>query len=261
MTPGGAQADVRDAPAAAVAEVVNPAGTGRFVLACEHASNYIPPEMGGLGLNDGALQSHIAWDPGALDVAREMARRLDSPLAVQRVSRLVYDCNRAPLAAGAIPESSEIYRIPGNAGLSVVQRMRRERLFYEPFRAALAGVLDGRTAQFPVVLTVHSFSPVYAGMRRDMDMGLIDHGDDRFALAMLGAMRERTRLVVRRNAPYCREDGVTHTLALHAVARGLLNVMIEVRNDLLAASEDRRAMAVLLADCALAALASLEKVE
>lgn len=254
MTGKGAQTG---APAE-VAEVVNPAGAGRFVLACEHASNYIPPEMGDLGLDESARQSHIAWDPGALDVAREMARRLDSPLAVQHVSRLVYDCNRAPMTAGAIPETSEIYRIPGNAGLSPDQRMRRQRLFYEPFRAALAGVLDGLSGRFPILLTVHSFSPVYAGTRRDMDIGLIDDGDDRFARAMFGVMREKTRLVVRRNAPYCREDGVTHTLALHAAARGLLNVMIEVRNDLLAAPEERTTMAALLADCATAALAPSE---
>lgn len=252
MTRSGAQEEF---PAA----VENSAGAGRFVLACEHASNYIPPEMTDLGLDGGALQSHIAWDPGALDVAREMARLLDSPLAVSRVSRLVYDCNRAPMTAGAIPEKSEIYRIPGNEGLSADQRMQRERLFYEPFRAALAGALDERMARFPVLLTVHSFSPVYAGERRDMDIGLIDHGDARFALAMFGAMRGKTRFIVRRNAPYCREDGVTHTLEAHAAARGLLNVMIEVRSDLIVSPDERRKMAEWLAGCAQAALASLEK--
>ena len=35
------------------------------------------------------------------------------------------------------------------------------------------------------------------------------------------------------NQPYSAKDGVTHTLAKHATARGLSNVMIEIRNDLL----------------------------
>ena len=244
---------------AEAAEIFNPAGRGRFVLACEHASNYIPSEMNGLGLDGGALRSHIAWDPGALDVAQEMARRLDSPLIAQCVSRLVYDCNRAPNAAGAIPETSENYRIPGNVGLSSAQRLLREKMFYTPFHSALSGVLDERAAQNPVLLTVHSFSPVYAGERREMDIGVIDDGDDRFARAVYDVLNKKGEFVVRRNAPYCRDDGVTHTLALHSSARGLLNAMIEVRNDLVAASAECLAMAALLSECAQAALAFAEE--
>lgn len=262
MTSGGAQTQVRNAPdiaAAGAAEVVNPAGEGRFVLVCEHASNYIPPEMKDLGLDEFALQSHIAWDPGAMQLAREMSRRLDSPLAAARISRLVYDCNRAPTAAGAIPETSENYRIPGNEGLSSAQRTRRERIFYEPFRAVLSDILDGRAANRPAVLTVHSFSPIYAGRRREVQIGLIDGGDDRLVRPFCAALREKSGYVVRRNAPYCKEDGVTHTLALHPMPRRLLNAMIEVRNDLLASASVCGEIAELLSECARAAQAAAEK--
>jgi predicted N-formylglutamate amidohydrolase len=45
----------------------NAAGSGPFLIVCEHASSFIPPEFGALGLDAGALASHIARDPGALE--------------------------------------------------------------------------------------------------------------------------------------------------------------------------------------------------
>ena len=253
------QTEVQDASVAETVEVVNSAGEGRFVLVCEHACNYIPPEMDGLGLDESALQSHIAWDPGALSLAREMSRLLDSPLVSQNVSRLVYDCNRAPMSASAILATSEIYQIPGNAVLSPSERAFREKMYYDPFRTALSGVLDLRLADSPAILTVHSFSPVYAGVQRELDIGLIDDGDDRLSCAMFSAICSKADFDVRRNEPYRREDGVTHTLAEHAVPNGLLNVMIEVRSDLITASSSPLAMAELLAECAQIALASAEE--
>ena len=74
--------------------VSNPGGSSPFVLTCDHASNFLPAEFGTLGLAAADLSRHIAWDPGALPVARRMARALDAPLIESRVSRLVIDCNR-----------------------------------------------------------------------------------------------------------------------------------------------------------------------
>ena len=91
-----------------VVEVVNPSGAGAFVVVCEHASNFIPAGFGALGLDEAALASHIAWDPGALAVAKTLSARLDAPLVAQRVSRLLYDCNRPPEAASACKIMNEI---------------------------------------------------------------------------------------------------------------------------------------------------------
>ncbi|HUF88282.1 MAG TPA: N-formylglutamate amidohydrolase [Thermohalobaculum sp.] len=250
-------------PEAETVAVENPAAGGDFVIVCEHASNAVPPGFDGLGLDAGALASHIAWDPGALAVARRMALVLDAPLVAQRVSRLVYDCNRPPDAASAIPEVSEVYRVPGNTGLSIAARAGRAARFYAPFRDALAGCLDARLAggRRPVLLTVHSFTPVYDGVRRDTGLGILHDRDRRFADALLdvvtGDAARREGLVVHRNRPYGPRDGVTHTLAAQALPRGLLNAMIEIRNDLVADASSQRAMGDWLAGCARAALARL----
>ncbi len=249
-----------------VVEVINPLGQGDFVLVCEHASNAIPAALNNLGLTGDALDTHIAWDPGALRVAGEMARLLDAPLVASRVSRLVYDCNRAPDAPDAIPVRSESVDIPGNVDLGEDQRRARVDGYFAPFRDALTACLDARVSgprRPPVLLTVHSFTPVYAGVKRDVELGVIHDADTRFADAMLVVLEaEAAAVVIRRNEPYGPWQGVTHTLAQHAVRRGLLNAMIEIRNDLIQSPDAQRDMAARLSRCAVkaraAAVASVE---
>ena len=255
--PGKVRVSTGDTRRSGVVEVINPTGRGGFVLVCEHATNAIPDEFDRLGLRDDAIDSHIAWDPGALQVAREMAARLDAPLVAQRVSRLVYDCNRHPGAPDAIPSESELYQIPGNADLSQADRSARASRFYEPFRAALADLIDRtiHAGRRPVLLTVHSFTPVYAGVVRDTEIGILHDRDTRYADLLLESMQLRTDLLVRRNAPYGPEDGVTHTLREHAISHGLMNAMIEIRNDLIADRASQLAMAERLSKHAADALA------
>jgi len=239
-----------------VVEVTNPSGAGQFLIVCEHASRFIPAGFGNLGLDDEALNSHVAWDPGALAVAQAMSSLLDAPLVAQRVSRLLYDCNRPPEAESAVPAVSEVYQIPGNTGLSAADRQARVARFYVPFRDTLTACIDWRirAGRAPVLITVHSFAPVYNGVRRETELGILHDTDARFADALLETTKAGMDLVVRRNQPYGPQDGVTHTLIEHGVARGLLNVMLEIRNDLIKDSASQTAMAQWLARCATAAL-------
>ena len=258
----GSEADATrgGSPTAETVAVEAPAAGGDFVVVCEHASREIPAEFAGLGLDRQALESHIAWDPGALVVARRVAELLEAPLVAQRVSRLLYDCNRPPEAASAVPEVSEVYPIPGNSGLSAEAHAERVTRFYQPFRAALGEVLDARLTEGrrPVVVTVHTFTPVFDGVRRETELGILHDSDRRFADAMLDATSARDGMVVHRNRPYGPRDGVTHTLATAAIPRGLLNVMLEIRSDLVADARSQREMGTWLAGCAREALARLK---
>lgn len=235
--------------AAGAAEVINPDGAGGIVLVCEHADNTIPSEFGGLGLDETALNSHIAWDPGAFEVAMAMSSMLDAPLVAQRVSRLLYDCNRPPEAPSAIPAVSETYQVPGNLDLSAADRRARIERYYEPFRGTLAGVLDRAMQRrlAPAIVTVHTFTPVYGGKPRDVDIGILHDTDSRLADAMLRSMAGKSGFKIRRNDPYGPEDGVTHTLREHALSRGLLNVMLEIRNDLVSNAGGQHEIAGLVA--------------
>lgn len=214
------------------ASIVNPDGSSPVVLVCEHASRFIPPALAGLGLEETAKTSHAAWDIGAESLSRQLAALLDAPLVVSNVSRLVYDCNRPPDSGAAMPERSEVIEVPGNRNLDRAERAARIREIYRPFRALLRKTLQDRTDPEPVLVTIHSFTPVYFGIPRQVELGLLHDADARLAHAIAHAANGRNKLKTALNEPYGQADGVTHTLKL-ALPRGLLNVMIEVRNDLL----------------------------
>lgn len=231
-------------------ECLNPEGRAPVVLVCEHASPAIPRALRDLGLSEADRWSHAVWDPGALKVAEAMSRALDAPLVAARVSRLVYDCNRPPEADSAMPDRSETVEVPGNRDLSPEARAARVREVYDPFRRTLSAVLADRPGA--ALVTVHSFAPVWFGAPRAAEIGLLHDEDDRLATAMLAKaaiLPARAAL----NVPYSAADGVTHTLRLHGAGRQ--NVMIEIRNDLIADDGAAQAMGGALAAACIASIA------
>ena len=254
--PGGDSEAHQDA-----VEVVNPEGSSAVLLLCEHASSDIPARYAGLGLKPADRQSHAAWDPGARAVSLHLSAALDAPLVASRVSRLVFDCNRPPEAASAMPRKSELIEVPGNATLSPAQRQERVDTVYTPFCGAVSRVLAARrdAGLETVVVTMHSFTPVYYGQPRAVEIGILHDSDSRLADAMLAQSHLLPHRRIERNAPYGPADGVTHSLKEHALSRGLPNVMIEIRNDLLRSPADEQALAdemLTLLRPALAALAA-----
>lgn len=220
-------------PAAAL---IGAAGTAPVVLVCEHASHFIPPEYDGLGLADDAQHSHAAWDIGALDVAKCLSALLDAPLVAGQVSRLVYDCNRPLEAPDCIPARSEVFEIPGNTGLDDAGKQHRFDTVHVPFHAAVDQVIDRQIerSSAPVLLvTVHSFTPIYHGQRRTLDIGYLHDNSSNAAKAAVKIEHGQGIYRAAINEPYAARDGVTYSLAKHAEARGLENVMIEIRNDLI----------------------------
>ena len=212
--------------------VLNGDGRSPYVLICEHASNRLPRRLGTLGLTAADLERHIAWDLGAEPVARRLSRLTDAPLVLQRYSRLAYDCNRPPDSADAMPEISETTAIPGNRSLSAADRLARIGEIYRPFHAAVADLLDQRAAEGvrSLVVSIHSFTPVYKGERRAVELGILFDRDRSLPDRLMPCF---ATVDARYNEPYGPTDGVLHTLNLHAAPRGLAHAMIEIRNDFL----------------------------
>ncbi|MDT8327082.1 MAG: N-formylglutamate amidohydrolase [Roseovarius sp.] len=242
-------------------EVLNPQGRGAALILCEHASNHIPERYQGIGLSESDRQSHAAWDPGARDVALGLMCALDAPLIASRVSRLVYDCNRPPEAASAMPEQSEYIAVPGNRDLSEAARAERVQTVYTPFCTAVSDMIAARKAAglTPHLITIHSFTPVYFGTPRACEIGILHDSDSRLADALLNGAQQLPTRAIRRNDPYGPEDGVTHSLKLHGIAQGLPNVMIEVRNDLLVGAEAQAAITDELLTLLRPAMATLDQ--
>lgn len=230
--------------------------TSPVVLVCEHASNAFPAAWGTLGLTPDLQQAHIAWDIGALGLARGLAQRMTATLVHAPVSRLIYDLNRAPHQPGAMPARSEVHDVPGNQTLTPQDRAARMDAAYLPFHHGLHRVLMQRLARgiTPVVITIHSFTPVYFGANRAVEFGVIHDADPALATAIVAEARARTDLRCALNEPYSVADDVTHTLRLHATPYALPNAMLEVRNDLITTPAQQDSMADMLAPVLVAAL-------
>lgn len=231
-------------------EAHNIAGTSDFVVICEHAGRLIPETLGDLGLEASELTRHIAWDIGAREIAMALADRLDAPLFMQRYSRLVCDCNRRPDVDSFMPVISESTEIPGNMNVSADARAARVTEIFNPFHDHVSAELDKRRAadRRTLLVTIHSFTPVYKGVERPWEIGVLYNRDKTLSPAMLELLRAKTDHVVGDNQPYAVGDETDYAIPVHGEARGLPCVEIEIRNDLTTGDAQAEYWSALLAD-------------
>ncbi|MBP0495930.1 N-formylglutamate amidohydrolase [Pararoseomonas indoligenes] len=213
----------------------NLGGASPLVLLCEHASNRLPRRLGDLGLPSEELRRHIAWDIGAAALAGALSRALDAPLFETGYSRLVIDCNRPLGVSASIPERSEDTAIPGNLALSAEDRRAREEALFHPFQNAVAAHLDARQAagRPTAIIGVHSFTPIFRGIRRPWEAGVLFDGAKDFAMPLIEGL-SASGLAVGENEPYRIEVGDDYTVPVHGDGRGLPALLIEIRQNLLA---------------------------
>ena len=209
-------------------------GRSDFIIVADHASARIPRSLANLGLPDSELRRHIAWDIGALGVARRVAEALDAPLVAQNYSRLVIDCNRDPKVETSIPRISELREIPGNIGLSAAEIAARRAEIFDPYHWRIRELLDGRQAigHRTILVAQHTMTDVYKSERRRMHAAVLYNRDRRFAGAVLEMLRREQHLIIADNEPYFVSDETDYTIPHHAEARLLPYVELEVRQDL-----------------------------
>ncbi len=229
--------------------VDNPDGQSPFLLVADHAGNAIPRALGTLGVAEAERVRHIAWDIGIAGVGRLLAHALDAPFIRQNYSRLVIDCNRPPGTPTSIAEISEHTPIPGNVGLNEANREARAREIFWPYHERIEAELDcRRQAGRPAVLiSLHSFTPVFKGVARPWHAAVLYNRDPRLAgrlKALLNAEREFT---IGDNAPYAVTDATDYTIPVHAERRRLDHVLVEIRQDLIAEEDGQRAWSERLA--------------
>lgn len=214
---------------------LNSDGASPFLFTCDHYGRIIPRMLGDLGLPETELSRHIAWDIGIAGVAERVATAMNAHLVAQRYSRLVIDCNRPPEAVSSIPLISEATTIPGNDGLTQDARARRRELVFDPYHRRIDAVIDQRLeAGRPTVLvSLHSFTPVYAGIKRPWHIGTLYQHDRALPPLLLQHLRAEGDLVVGDNEPYAVSDATDYTIPVHGEKRSLMNTGIEIRQDLI----------------------------
>jgi predicted N-formylglutamate amidohydrolase len=224
-----------DADSHTPAAVTRIDGRGPLVLLCDHATNFIPPEYGRLGLPAPELQRHIAYDIGAAALTRHLATRLRVRAVLSGFSRLLIDPNRGLDDPTLVMRLSDGAVVPGNARIDPVERKRRIERFYRPYDQAVAETVAAVEAEglAPLLFSIHSFTPFWKGRPRPWHVGVLYGRDARLAAPLLARLRDDPALNVGDNEPY---DGDLEgdTLDRHATRHGRLHVLLEVRQDLVA---------------------------
>jgi predicted N-formylglutamate amidohydrolase len=225
-------------------------GASPFLLVCDHAGLRIPRRLQNLGLSAADLARHIAWDIGIAGVGRMLADRLDACLIMQPYSRLVIDCNRPPGTPTSIAPLSEGTAIERNAHISADEASLRVREIFEPYHGTIARHLDARAkAKQPTILiSLHSFTPVYAGVARVWHAGVLYNRYNILASSLLALLRASGESTFGDNEPYSVTDDTDYTIPVHGEQRDLPHVAIEIRQDLIAEEPGQLAWAELLAE-------------
>lgn len=227
--------------------VFNEGGRSSFLIVADHAGNAIPRAVQ-LGISAADLERHIAWDIGIAVVSRLLASALDATLISQNFSRLVIDCNRPLDAPDSIPGMSETTTIPGNMGLNGRARAARQQAIFRPYHDAIATAIDRRPPERPPVLVaMHSFTPVFRGVPRPWHVGLLYNRDPRLGRALGLLLRQQGDVMVGDNQPYTVSDTTDFTVPVHGENRGLVHVAIEIRQDLIATHDGQSQWASRLA--------------
>ena len=223
-----------------------------FLVICDHASNALPEGYGSLGLEASAFSRHIAYDIGAAEVARRLSDALNSPAILARYSRLLIDLNRGADDPTLVMKLSDGAIIPANRDVDAFQDrhefLHRLTEYYEPYHAAIAGALDRAQAAgaVPIILSIHSFTPVWRGKQRPWHTGILWDRDDRMSGFLIERLRSEPDLVVGDNEPYSGEL-IGDCLYRHGTRNGLPHVLVEIRQDLISSTEGQAEWAARLA--------------
>jgi predicted N-formylglutamate amidohydrolase len=222
-----------------------------LLLLCDHASNHVPPDVNGgsLGLPDGDMARHIAFDIGARGVTLELARLTGAAALLTRVSRLVIDPNRGADDPTLVMRLYDGTVIPGNRRADAAEIARRKALWYDPWHDAIRARIDAMLAAgiTPNLVSIHSFTPQLRNRPpRPWHVGVLWDRDRRLAGPLLDALAGEPGIVAGDNEPY---SGQLHgdTMWTHGTSRGLPHVLIEIRQDLIGTPEGQHGWAARLA--------------
>jgi predicted N-formylglutamate amidohydrolase len=210
------------------------------VFTCEHASNTLPEPWSWPEEDEWITDTHWAFDIGAADVTRRLVERTGSVGILAKFSRLLVDPNRDLGAASLYRRKAEGRTLRLNHNMSSDELERRVQEYYHPYHEVVDHWI-GRTPEVPVI-AIHTFTPVFDGEVRTMEVGVLYDHSEELGLRMADALRE-AGLKVALNAPYSGKNGMMFSAYRHADEHNRDALELELRQDMLASPAHRAAMA------------------
>ena len=220
-----------------------------FLVTCEHGGNRIPARYRDCFAGQQALlQSHCGYDPGALTMARELARQLVAPLFYSTISRLLVDVNRSLRHQWLHAEA--VLRLPVDIRRQILEK------YYVPFRTQAEAVIGRAVANGKRVIHIssHSFTPTLDGIERQADLGLLydpaRSGETVLCREWLACFKNlEPDLRVRRNYPYTgKSDGFTAFLRCRFPDANYIGIELEINQGVILAGgrawRQRRALVI-----------------
>ena len=211
---------------------------GLLILA-DHATNRLPSAYGELGLDQSAFGRHIAYDIGVEPLTRAIAQTLGAPAVMSCFSRLLIDPNRGEDDPTLIMKISDGAIIPRNYPISPDEAEFRLTHFHRPYHDAISGMIgriENATGKAPLVMSLHSFTPIWKTTVRPWHAGVLWDSDGRAARPLIDAVAGLPGIICGDNEPY---DGALKgdTMYRHCMKRGIPHALLEVRQDLIADAE------------------------
>ncbi|MEJ1238637.1 N-formylglutamate amidohydrolase [Chryseolinea sp. T2] len=214
------------------------------VITCEHAGNNVPERF--IHFFSSAteqLESHLGWDPGAREIGAFLSQQLKAPFYKCESTRLLVEPNRSLNSESLF--SKYVQQLTNEEREEVLNQ------YYFPHRSAVEDWV--RLSPKPILhISVHSFTPVFNGVVRDVDIGLLFDPDraqeNRFCVAWLDGLQDTVQdLRCRFNEPYKgTDDGFTTYLRTKFPDDEYLGIEIEINQKFVGTYDMDRVTSALL---------------
>lgn len=234
-----------------------------ILLTCEHASARIPKDLNKLGLSFPELRgAKDLYDPGSAQLTRMLAENLGASMLLATTSRLVIDYNRRLDMQGVagnayhapalktelltdLDDKEIIVPIVANQKKSARLAVARYKQYVQPYQVAGTTLAQRLVAIHGhcLVLSIHSFYPVYRGDVRKTDIDVLYDVAVREGKQFAQVVKKQTSLVVAENKPWGMKDvdgGVFNSLQSQP---GVTLLAVDINNRLLQSKSAVHALA------------------
>jgi predicted N-formylglutamate amidohydrolase len=206
-----------------------------IIFTCEHASNAVPFPISMSPKEKDILNDHWGWDIGISQLTKQLCHSLKSVSIHSRCSRLLCDHNRDITHPTLILKEADGAPLTFNHNLSETQVAERLDQYYHPYHQAVDDLIENHSPHphaSPVLISMHSFTPVWKHNLRTMDIGVL-YDLESNDTALLFEEIKAQGFFVEKNEPYSGKQGMMYSAIRHGETNNIPYFELEINQFLL----------------------------